>query len=83
MAIIVEYTKSENRYILLGAGYGQWAMARPNRVLGDLFASDKTGDTHLLCVCDGDGSVYWMGPEDARIVSVDGEAPERVLSDPG
>lgn len=76
---IIEFTGDGTRYILLGAGYGQWAMARPNRILGDLFAMENRGDTHMLYVCDEAGEVHWIHPDEARVVSVDGVSPGAAL----
>ena len=80
MSTIIQYTKTGNHYILLGAGYGQWASARPNRVLGDLFAHEQKGDQHILCVCDPDGKIYWVHPDDAFVVATDNQSPALALS---
>ncbi|MDX9912183.1 MAG: hypothetical protein RBS39_10155 [Phycisphaerales bacterium] len=79
MATIIEHRPTGRRYILLGAGYGVWASSRPNRVLGDLFAHDRSGENHMLYVCDADGDVFWLHPNEARVVEVDGRAPGGVL----
>ena len=80
MTTIVQHVPSGKHYILLGAGYGAWATARPNRLLGDLFATDKNGQTRVLCLCDAEGRVEWAFADRVRIVSVDGVAPGEVLS---
>ncbi|MEZ6241623.1 MAG: hypothetical protein R3B57_01120 [Phycisphaerales bacterium] len=79
MATIVVHTKTGARYVLLGSGYGEWATARSDRFLGDMFPKEQHGDTHLLCVCDGGGRVHWMRAEEARVVSVDGASPADAL----
>lgn len=79
MAIIVKHNPSGKHYILLGAGYGMWASARPNRLLGDLFAADRNGQSRLLCLCDEQGGVEWAYAERVSIVSVDGMSPAEVL----
>ncbi len=80
MATIIEYTKTGDRYILLGAGFGQWAMARPNRLLGDLFATEQADSTELLCVCDALGDIFWIDPNEAAVISVDGLTPAQTLA---
>ncbi|MCA9277266.1 MAG: hypothetical protein KDA29_14685 [Phycisphaerales bacterium] len=80
MAIIVKHNPSGKHYILLGAGYGMWASARPNRLLGDLFAADRNGQSRLLCLCDEQGGVEWAYAERVSIVSVDGLSPSQVLA---
>ena len=79
MPTIIQHTKTGNHYILLGAGYGQWATARPNRILGDLFANDQKGDLHLLCVCNAQGRVFWVNPDDTKVISVDAQSPTAAL----
>ena len=80
MSTIIQYTKTGNHYILLGAGYGQWATARPNRMLGDLFATEQKGEMHLMCVCDTEGKVYWVDPDDVIVVATDNQSPSLALS---
>jgi hypothetical protein len=79
MPTIIQYTKTGDHYILLGAGYGQWATARANRLLGDLIPTDQQGDLHLLCICDSAGKVFWANPEDTVVVSVGNQSPAHAL----
>ncbi len=83
MATIVLHKPSGRRYILLGAGYGQWATARANALLGDLFPAERSGHQHLLCLCDAEGKVEWAVPENCEVVSVDGRTPGEVLGADG
>ncbi len=79
MTTIVQHVPSGKHYILLGAGFGAWATARPNRLLGDLFATDKNGQTRVLCLCDAEGRVEWAFADRVRVVRVDGVAPGEAL----
>jgi len=74
MAVLVEHTGTGKRYLLLGTGLGQWASARPNRLLGDLFAKESGGTTTMCCVCDYRGSLGWVASDQVRVLSIDGEA---------
>lgn len=80
MATIVRHIPTGKHYILLGAGFGAWASARPNRLLGDLFAADKSGQSKLLCMCDADGRVEWAYADKVSVISVDDLDPAQVLA---
>lgn len=80
MPTIVRHNPTGDHYILIGAGYGKWASARPNRLLGDLFASDKSGETRLVCLCDADGKVEWAFDKHITVVSVDNQSPADTLA---
>lgn len=74
MAILVEHLESKKRFLLLGTGLGQWASARPNRLLGDLFAKESGGTTTMCCVSDYGGRLGWVASDQLRVLSMDGVA---------
>ena len=80
MATIIEHRPTGKRFILLGAGYGMWASSRPNRILGDMFATDRSGEDHMLYVSDAHGDIHWLHPDSARVVSVDARPPGELLA---
>jgi hypothetical protein len=80
MATIVEHRKSGEHYIVIGAGYGMWASARPNRVFGDLLANDRSGSEEGVCVSDAAGNIGWLDPREVRLVSVDGVSPGETIA---
>ena len=80
MPTIVRHNPTGEHYILLGAGHAQWATARPNRLLGDLFAAEQRGESKLVCLCDQQGKVEWAYADRITIVSVDDQSPEKHLA---
>ncbi len=46
----------------------------------DLVIRENRGDAHILHVCDAQGRVQWLKPEDCRLVSVDGLTPAEALN---
>ena len=79
MAIIVEHRESGERFVVLGAGYGMWASARPNRVFGDLFANDQSGTQEGVCVSDAAGNIGWLSPREVKLVRVGGASPAEAI----
>ncbi len=80
MAIIVMHVETETNFVLLGAGYGQWATEKPG-VWGS--ADRKAGEESVAYVCGVDGRIRRLRPADLTVVSVDGESPADLLRPPG
>lgn len=74
MAILVEHIESKKRYLLVGTGLSQWASARPNRLLGDLFAKESSGTSTMCCVTDYAGRLEWVRSDQIRVLWMDGVA---------
>ena len=64
MATVVVHVKTDERYLLLGAGLGAYKEAGEN-----------TGTYPLLAVADSDGKIDWYRYDQLRVVSVDGRTP--------
>ena len=79
MATIVEHIESGERYVFLGAGFGMFRSARPNWFLGNLAPDIDEDVTQAVCVSNVDGRVVWMHSADVRVVSIDGQAPHKLL----
>ncbi len=81
MATIVERVTSGKRYVLVGTGFGAFQSKKPNWLLGDLVADTTEGQHAMVCVCDGNGRLYWVESTQLTVVSVDGQPPDDLLQD--
>lgn len=73
MATIVRSTKTDERYVLLGAGFGAYQSKKPNWLLGDLAADTDEGCHAMVCVCNADGRIGWLDSEELVVESIDGK----------
>ena len=80
MATIIEHIPTGLRYVLVGAGYAQWATATPSVWLKELKPTREGGAQGMLLVCDAEGVVRYVDPSEARVVSVDGTSPGELLA---
>ncbi|HCT46069.1 MAG: hypothetical protein CMJ35_04880 [Phycisphaerae bacterium] len=80
MPTIVRHNPSGKHYILLGAGYSQWATARPNRFFGDLFPLQSEGQARLVCLCDAQGKIEWSYADRITVIAVDDQSPQAALA---
>lgn len=78
MPTFIQHIPTGHHFVLIGSGYGVWATARPSRAL-DLIIRENRGDAHILHVCDAQGRIQWLKPQDCRVVSVDGLTPAEAL----
>ncbi len=81
MATIVRSKSDNNRYILLGTGYGAYQSA--NRTLHPFFEVSSTkeqGMYPILFVCNEHGAIGWLDPNDFIVESIDGIPPGQILN---
>jgi hypothetical protein len=74
MATIVKHTKSGEKYVLLGSGFGAYQSKKPNWFFGDLMADTAEGQYAMVCVCDSGGQIGWLESSQVVVESVDGQA---------
>jgi hypothetical protein len=79
MAVIVEHSESGARYVLVGTGFGIFRTAKPSWFFGNLVPDKTSGERSVVAVCDEDGTIRWFKFQELVVVSIDGEAPGRVL----
>lgn len=79
MATIVIHNSTNQRYVLVGAGFGAFQSKKPNWFLGDLMADTTEGHFAMTCVCDKAGNLCWIESEQLTIISVDGVSPSELL----
>lgn len=73
MATIVRNTKSGERYVLLGSGFGSYQSKKPNWFFGDLVSDTTEGQHAMICVCDSAGQIGWLESQHVLVESVDGQ----------
>jgi len=79
MATIVKLKGKEHHAVLLGVGYGMFQSARPGSLFGDMFPTEKSGESMMAAVSGADGKILWCSTEDLEVVSVDGSSPFDLL----
>ena len=92
MATILQHKKTQEKFILLGAGYGrshgasnktdkeleQW---KKRSFFGQVeLLRYKTVEETYLCVAKEDGSIWWVKDRDVELYKIDGMSPEKALS---
>ncbi len=80
MATIVEHLQTQQRFVLLGAGYGMYQSSKPHPFFGNLGTETKGGKNALICVCDEHAQIGWINADAVTVISVDGDSPHRLLS---
>ena len=86
MATILQHKKTQEKFILLGAGYGR-SHGQYNKEgfdLGDALTPEaftsSTVEQTYLCVTKKDGSIWWVKDDDVEVYKIDGMSPEKALS---
>ena len=83
MATIVTHKEKGGRYAVLGAGFGMFRTARPSMIFGNLAPSTDEGSESVLALCDGQGEVAFGRAKEFRVVSIDGQSPDAILTNAG
>jgi hypothetical protein len=78
MPTLIQHIPTGHHFVLIGTGYGVWATARQSRGF-DFIIRENQGEAHVLHVCDAQGRIQWLKPQDCRVVSVDGLTPAEAL----
>ena len=76
MTTIVEHRDTNGRYVVVGTGFGQTFREKTDFLGFKNTTWDKVG---VVCVSDADGTLKWFDGSELRLVSVDGQSPERIL----
>ena len=78
MPTIVKNIETEQRYVLLGAGFDYTDPEMLSRVL-QLDIDDISVLNTGIAVCDQEGAIEWFDPEELQVVEVDGKTPAQLL----
>lgn len=78
MPTLIQHIPTGHHFVLIGTGYGVWATARQSRGF-EFIIRENQGEAHVLHVCDAQGRIQWLKPEDCKVVSVDGLTPAEAL----
>ncbi|BAQ92905.1 hypothetical protein [uncultured Mediterranean phage uvMED] len=84
MATILKHKKTNEEYLLLGAGYGRSHGAynlREGETVGFLDTKHKprTLEETKICVCKKDGKIIWVQEDDLEVVRVDGKTLDSIF----
>ena len=71
MLVFVEHIKTQEAFILLGAGLGVYRSEYKGSIFED---GVKEGVHKMLAVCDKSGKIYWYPSKELVVVTVDGKA---------
>ena len=72
MATIVQHSKTDKKYILLGVGYAAYKATRPSFFGGNLLPNEEEDIMKIMSVCDKEGNILWFDPKHLKIVKVNG-----------
>lgn len=75
MATIVKVRGQEDRFVLLGTGFGMMKSARASRLLGDLFPVENAQEATMAALSDAEGRIHWFPSRDLEVISIDGISP--------
>ncbi|MFK7972287.1 MAG: hypothetical protein AB8F95_18095 [Bacteroidia bacterium] len=74
MAIIVKHRKTGAKALLIGAGFGAHASARPDFIWGDWSPRKESGTVRTVAICGKNGVVRWVNSSEIIVVEIDGMA---------
>ncbi len=80
MAVFVRHKESGKRFLLVGAGFGAWASARPDRILGNILPAEEKGTLPRVAICDAEGNIEWVRSDEVSVVEIDGATPADLLA---
>ncbi|MDP6526252.1 MAG: hypothetical protein QGH15_18735 [Kiritimatiellia bacterium] len=72
MVTIVRSKKTNERYVLLDAGFGASKSLKPHWFFGDVIADSDSDHSPLLTVANAAGEIGWFNPGDLIVESIDG-----------
>ena len=79
MATIVRNTKTNERFVLLGSGFGAYQSKKPNWFFGDMIADTDEGQYAMVCVSNAEGKIGWLESSDVVVESIDGHSVTSLL----
>lgn len=79
MATIVRNSKTDERFVLLGSGFGAYQSKKPNWFFGNMMADTDEGQYALVCVANAHGEIGWLESSDVVVESVDGQPVTSLL----
>jgi hypothetical protein len=79
MATIVRSKKNNDRFVLLGSGFGAYQSKKPHVFFGNWIADTDEGQYAMVCVCNAEGQIGWLDSSAVVVESVDGRAVEALL----
>jgi len=80
MATIVIHYATNQKFVLVGAGFGAFQSKKPNWLMGNLMSDTSEGQYAMSCVCDQHGDIGWVESSQLTVVSVDGVSPSELLN---
>ena len=80
MAVIVQHRTSDEKYVLVGTGFGAYKALKPNWFFGNMMADEESGEISVVAVCNADGDIGWFRSNELRIISIDGQDPAGAIS---
>jgi len=85
MAVIVMHNQTRDRYVFLGAGYGQSEYAVPDKLVpGEKWWKMDpklvTKESRLIAGCDADGRIHWLPSDELVVVSINDKTAHQILS---
>lgn len=72
MATIVQHVETQERYVLLGSGFGSYQSKQPNWLFGTWAPDVSQGQHAMICVCDKEGKIGWLDSAAVKVVGIDG-----------
>lgn len=79
MATIVLHKPTNQKYVLVGAGFGTYKSSMPG-LFGAATPVEDAQSFCVLSVCGADGSVGWLRSDEVTVVTVDGKSPHQLLN---
>ena len=76
MSVIVKHKENNQKYVMIGTGYGTMKEDK-NKFFGDhLIHQDDEKLSTMAAVCDYKGQIFWYDTDDLKIIEIDGEKIE-------
>ena len=79
MSVIVKHIESQEKYVLVGTGFGAYLATRPSVFFGSLVPKEESGQVTMVAVCNREGLIGWIHSNELQVVSVDGRSPAELI----
>ena len=89
--MILQHKKTQEKFILLGAGYGrshgqfnktdkEKEKEKSSGISFRTVIPHETVEQTYLCVAKTDGSIWWVKDDDVEVYKIDGMSPKKALN---
>lgn len=79
MATIVKNISTDEKYILVGVGFGAYKTSKSSVFIANQLPKSEEGEEAMAALCDKNGKIKWVDSSQIEIVEIDGREINTVI----